>query len=110
MRRLFTDDQISWAAQHPPEETRAWLRGELVSRFSDYVAGASWDQVLLRPDAVSPITRVHLDEPLAGTRAQAEEALEQATDGPSLIASVTTMLDDVRTTLPEKAPTPKEDS
>lgn len=109
MRRLFTDDQIAWAAQHPPEETRAWLRGELVSRFSDYVAGASWDQVLLRPDAVSPITRIHLDEPLAGTRAQAEEALEQSTDGPGLIARVTTMLDDVRTTPPEKEPTAKED-
>ena len=109
LRRLFTDDQIAWAAQHPPEETRAWLRGELVSRFSEYVAGASWDQVLLRPDAVSPITRIHLEEPLAGTRAQAEEALEQAADGRSLIRRVTAMLEDYRTTSSDKAHTAKED-
>lgn len=86
MRRLFTEDQVAWAAQHPPEETRAWLRGQLVSRFPEYVAGASWDQVLLRPDGVSPVTRLQLEEPTAGSRSEAEEALEGAEDGMTLIS------------------------
>lgn len=92
MRRLFTEDQIAWAAKHPPEETRAWLRGELVSRFPEQVAGASWDQVLLRPDAVSPVTRLSLEEPTAGSRSQAEHAVEGAADGRDLIARLTAVL------------------
>lgn len=86
MRRLFTEDQVAWAAQHPPEETRAWLRGQLVSRFSEHVVGASWDQVLLRADGVSPVTRLQLEEPTAGSRSEAEEALEGAEDGRTLIS------------------------
>lgn len=72
LRRLFTDEQLAWAAEHPPEETRAWLRGQLVTQHSQAVAGASWDHVLLREDAVSAPVRLFLPEPEAGRRVEAE--------------------------------------
>ncbi|WP_150462580.1 depupylase/deamidase Dop [Nesterenkonia ebinurensis] len=92
MRRLFTDDQIAWAAQHPPEETRAWLRGQLVSQHSQAVAGASWDQVLLRPDPAAPPVRLHLSDPFSGTRAQAESVLNEATGDAQLVAGLQNLL------------------
>ncbi len=111
MRRLFTEGQIAWAAQHPPEETRAWLRGQLVSRFPEYVAGASWDQVLLRPDAVSPLTRLHLEDPTAGGRAEAEQALEGAADGRTLISRLAGVAGSGRPKKQKNTPpqNPKED-
>lgn len=85
MRRLFTDDQIAWAAAHPPEETRAWLRGTLVSEYSHLLVGASWDQVLLRAEPDAPLVRIPLAEPRAAARVEAEPVLRAAEDDAGLI-------------------------
>ncbi|GAB3844158.1 depupylase/deamidase Dop [Nesterenkonia populi] len=85
MRRLFTDDQIAWAAAHPPEETRAWLRGTLVSEYSHLLVGASWDQVLLRAEPGAPLVRIPLAEPRAAARVEAEPVLRAAEDDAGLI-------------------------
>ncbi|WP_238385285.1 depupylase/deamidase Dop [Nesterenkonia muleiensis] len=92
MRRLFTDEQVAWAAEHPPEETRAWLRGQLVTQHAQAVVGASWDQVLLRPDEVSPPVRLHLPDPYAATRVKAEPVLESAADTAELVEGLQYML------------------
>ena len=92
MRRLFTDDQIAWAAEHPPEETRAWLRGKLVSEHPDVVVGASWDQILLRADDVSPVVRLAMPDPRTGTRATAENTLSSAETSEDLITGLQRLL------------------
>ena len=92
MRRLFTDEQISWAAVHPPEETRAWLRGTLVKDHADVLAGAGWDQVLLRTDPVTPPHRLALADPLGGRRIQAEPVLRQAQSAEELISGLDELL------------------
>ena len=46
LRRLFTEDQIEHAAAYPPDDTRAYFRGECVRRYPDSVAAASWDSVI----------------------------------------------------------------
>ncbi|WP_258933263.1 depupylase/deamidase Dop [Nesterenkonia pannonica] len=74
MRRLFTDDQLAWAAAHPPEETRAWLRGTLVSDYAHLVAGVSWDQVLLRESSGSRLVRI----PLPALMQPAEQKLRRS--------------------------------
>ncbi|WP_300343250.1 depupylase/deamidase Dop [Nesterenkonia sp.] len=94
MRRLFTDEQITWAASHPPEETRAWLRGRLVTEHSDAVAGASWDQILLRPCEASPPVRLQLPDPQAGTRVEVEHILTSAPDAAALIQQLRQLLGD----------------
>jgi Pup amidohydrolase len=85
MRRLFTEEQVAWAASHPPEETRAWLRGQLISKHSESVAGASWDQILLRPDKASPVVRLQLADPFSGNREQTEQVLERAAGPAELV-------------------------
>lgn len=92
MRRLFTDEQIDWAAEHPPEETRAWLRGALVSGHADVVVGASWDQILLRADEVSPVVRLGLPDPYTGTRAATENTLSSAARPEDLITGLQRLL------------------
>ncbi|MGJ9425195.1 depupylase/deamidase Dop [Nesterenkonia halotolerans] len=92
MRRLFTDQQIAAAAEHPPEETRAWLRGRLVSQHPDVVVGASWDQVLLRADALAPTVRLGLPDPYSGTRAAAENTLVSAATNADLITGLQRLL------------------
>ena len=92
MRRLFTDEQISWAAVHPPEETRAWLRGTLVKDHADVLAGAGWDQVLLRTDPVTPPHRLALADPLGGRRIQAEPVLRQEQSAEELISGLDELL------------------
>ena len=93
MRRLFTDDQVNWAAEHPPEETRAWLRGQLVAQHPELLAGASWDQILLRRDPTSSITRMTMSEPTLGCRADAEPILLDAASPDELISGLRRLLE-----------------
>lgn len=93
MRRLFTDEEVRRASEHPPEETRAWLRGTLVARRPELLAGASWDQILLRPEPQAPITRLTLPEPTSGTRAQTEGPVTAAEDPRALIAGLREILE-----------------
>jgi proteasome accessory factor A len=62
--RLVTDEQIDHAVENPPEDTRAYLRGELIRRNN--VSNSDWDKVSLsgqRDDIVLP-------DPFMGTKAQ----------------------------------------
>ncbi|TLP73207.1 proteasome accessory factor PafA2 [Nesterenkonia sphaerica] len=92
MRRLYTDEQVAWAAAHPPEETRAWLRGQLITQYAESVAGASWDQILLRPDEVSPVVRLHLSNPFTGSREQTDQVLQQAANPAQLVRDLQSIL------------------
>ncbi|MDF7663649.1 depupylase/deamidase Dop [Bifidobacterium sp. ESL0763] len=44
------DARIRRAMAEPPEDTRAWLRAELIRRFPDDVVAASWSHVTVRND------------------------------------------------------------
>ncbi|NLS08681.1 proteasome accessory factor PafA2 [Nesterenkonia sp. MY13] len=93
MRRLFTDEQINWAAQHPPEETRAWLRGTLITEHSQAIAGASWDQILLRPDPAAAPVRLQLSNPFTGARTETEPVLRTAADTPAMVQGLQQLLE-----------------
>ena len=42
MRTLFTSQDIDEAAHTPPSDTRAYLRGTLMSRWPDEIIGINW--------------------------------------------------------------------
>lgn len=86
IRRLTTPDMVEQAVTTPPEDTRAWLRGTLVSRFGEYVQSASWDSVVLKLD--DEYVRVPMRYPLCGTRADAERALDGVTDAQGLFTAL----------------------
>ncbi|KFI92998.1 proteasome-associated protein [Bifidobacterium saguini DSM 23967] len=52
--RVIRAQEIAQAAAEPPEHTRAWLRGKLVSKFGSEVAAVSWSKLTARdPQTVS---------------------------------------------------------
>jgi proteasome accessory factor A len=45
MERLVSEADIEAAVQRPPEETRAWIRGEAVRRFGAQIRRISWGHI-----------------------------------------------------------------
>ncbi|MDR1118649.1 MAG: proteasome accessory factor PafA2 [Bifidobacteriaceae bacterium] len=74
--RLFAEEEIAWAAGHPPESTRAYLKGETLRRHPEWVASAGWDRLTLRWDGGE--AAIPLPDPRQGSRAAAQTALDQA--------------------------------
>ncbi|WP_106847973.1 depupylase/deamidase Dop [Blastococcus sp. Marseille-P5729] len=89
MRTLVDEDEVQQAMTTPPQDTRAYFRGECIRRFGLDVAAASWDSVVLdvgRPGYV----RVPMMEPQRGTRAHVEELLSTARDAADLVDRLAT--------------------
>ncbi len=62
VERLFTDEQVDWAVQNPPQDTRARDRGEGVATRPDLTA-ASWSSLVFE-NADGTLTRRPLAEPI----------------------------------------------
>ncbi|MDQ1720015.1 MAG: Pup amidohydrolase, partial [Pseudonocardiales bacterium] len=68
----------------PPEETRAYFRGECLRRYPESVAAASWDSVIFDVGAQS-LVRVPTLEPLRGSKAHVEELLNRCGTAAALV-------------------------
>ena len=74
MRTLVNPEDVERATAHPPRDTRAWLRGHLVTTYSDSVLAANWDSIVLdTPWEGSPAARIALAEPTGFTSADIGE-------------------------------------
>ncbi len=93
--RITTEEEVAHAVLTPPEDTRAWFRGECVRRFPDAVVAAGWDSVVLDLGGTDGLARLPLTDPGLGTRALTGAALESAQD----VAELLRLLD-VRTGMP----------
>lgn len=78
MRRLFTDDEIERAVEQPPRDTRAFFRGEVISRYPKNIAAASWDSVVFDLLDGGALKRVPLLDPLRGTAQLTEDLLDRS--------------------------------
>ncbi len=76
--RLTTDEEVARAVTTPPEDTRAWFRGECLRRYPDQVAAASWDSVIFDVPGHDALQRVPTLEPLRGTRAHVGALLDRS--------------------------------
>jgi proteasome accessory factor A len=76
MRRLFTDDEVSTAAGTPPENTRAYFRGECVARFGDALVAANWDSLVF-DTGEETLKRVPMMEPLRGSKEMVGDLLDR---------------------------------
>lgn len=52
--RTVTDDDVSLAAEQPPQDTRAWLRARVVARHPDEIVAVSWSQLTARAHESAP--------------------------------------------------------
>jgi proteasome accessory factor PafA2 len=87
MKRLFSDEQVMHAAIHPPESTRAFFRGECVSRFGEALVAANWDSLVFDIGEES-LRRVPMMEPLRGGKDRVGELLDRAETPAALLRAL----------------------
>ena len=85
--RIVTDEEIIAAIHTPPEDTRAYFRGECLRRFPSQVFGVNWDSISFA-DGDEPIKRVMMAEPLKGSRKHVEELLDRSERAEDLMANL----------------------
>jgi proteasome accessory factor PafA2 len=84
MKTLLPAGSAQSAVDQPPEDTRAYFRGECLRRYGSSIAAASWDSVIFDVGRES-LVRVPMLEPLRGTRAHVGELLERCPTAAALI-------------------------
>jgi proteasome accessory factor A len=87
IERLVSDGEIEHAVDHPPEDTRAYFRGECLRRFSDAIVAASWDSLIF-DSGDEPLRKVPTIEPTRGTRAHVSRILDQSPEVGDLIRNL----------------------
>jgi proteasome accessory factor PafA2 len=85
--RIVTDEEISAAVIQPPEDTRAYFRGECLRRYAPAVFGVNWDSISFSVDE-EPIKRILMAEPLKGSKAHVEELLEHSPTAADLVMNL----------------------
>lgn len=88
MKRLTTEQQVIDAVGNPPENTRAYFRGECLRRFGADIAAASWDSVIFDLGGES-LVRIPTLEPLRGSRAHVGELLDSVNSAAELVEQLT---------------------
>lgn len=76
METIFSQEEINAAVDNPPHDTRAYLRGMTLQRYAPYVVAANWDALSFSVPGARKISRFHMPEPLAGSRAQVGELFD----------------------------------
>src|SRR4051794_8502511 len=89
MKRLLGDAPIADAVTRPPEDTRAYFRGECLRRYADQVVAASWDSVIFDVPGRDSLQRVPTLEPLRGTKAHVGGLLDRSKDATALVDALT---------------------
>ncbi|MDH5306425.1 MAG: depupylase/deamidase Dop [Myxococcales bacterium] len=85
--RIVDDAEISAAVRMPPQDTRAYFRGECLRKYGDAVFGVNWDSISFGVDG-EPIKRILMAEPLKGTKAHVEELLESSPTAADLVKNL----------------------
>ncbi|MDP9226221.1 MAG: proteasome accessory factor PafA2 [Actinomycetota bacterium] len=85
--RLVSEDEVEHAVAHPPEDTRAYFRGECLRRFSSQIAAASWDSLIF-DIGDEPLRKVPTLEPARGTRALVGGLFEGCEDAAGLVKAL----------------------
>ena len=75
------------ALASPPQDTRAYFRGECIRRYGQSVAAASWDSVIFDIGRES-LVRVPMLEPLRGTHAHVGDLLDRCGTAKELIEAL----------------------
>jgi hypothetical protein len=85
--RLVTDAEIDHAIMNPPEDTRAYFRGNCIDRYPDAIVAASWDSLIFDTGA-DTLQRVPMREPLRGTKEMVADLVEASPDAGTLVQNL----------------------
>ncbi len=87
VKRVVTDAEIERAIDHPPLDTRAYFRGQCLSKFPKEVYAASWSSVLFDVGN-STVKKVSLQDPLRGSEPLVGLLLSQARSAEELLSLI----------------------
>ena len=82
-----TDEEVIAAITRPPEDTRAYFRGECLRRYGAAVFGVNWDSISFSVDD-DQIKRFRMEEPLKGSRAHVAELLDRSPTAADLVKNL----------------------
>jgi Pup amidohydrolase len=84
---LFDIVAIREAVHNPPRTTRAYFRGQCVSRYPEQIVAANWDSVVFDLGQ-GPLQRVPMMDPLRGTAALTADLLETSPTADDLLEAL----------------------
>lgn len=89
-RRILTEADIVLSMEEPPEDTRAYFRGQCLKKFKHQIFGVNWDSISFNLGE-GPIKRILMEEPTRGTKHHVQQLLERSETAADLVANITTM-------------------
>jgi proteasome accessory factor A len=88
MKTLLDDDETRRAMVEPPEDTRAYFRGQCLARYASEVVAASWDSVIFDVGRES-LVRVPMMEPERGTKKHVGALFDKCNTAKDLLEVIT---------------------
>jgi proteasome accessory factor A len=88
-RRMLTDEDILYAMENPPEDTRAYFRGQCLKKFKQQIFGVNWDSISFNLGD-GPIKRILMEEPTRGTKRHVQQLLDRSETAEDLVANIVT--------------------
>ena len=79
--------EIKAAITNPPEDTRAYFRGECLRRYGSAVFGVNWDSISFSVGE-QPIKLIMMEEPLKGSRVHVDELLNNSPTAADLVTNL----------------------
>ena len=73
----------------PPEDTRAYFRGQCLKKFKNQIFGVNWDSISFSVGD-GPIKRIMMEEPLRGTKSHVQHLLERSETAAELVENIVT--------------------
>jgi proteasome accessory factor PafA2 len=88
-RRVLTDTEILRAMEEPPEDTRAYFRGQCLKKFKQQIFGVNWDSISFNLGD-GPIKRILMEDPTRGTKIHVQQLLDRSGTAEDLVANIVT--------------------
>lgn len=85
---ITNEEAITNAIAHPPQDTRAYFRGEVMDRYPQVITGASWDSVIFDLPQSPTLHRIPMLDPWRGTRAHVGDLLQENPDPADFLAAL----------------------
>ena len=85
---FFSVAEVDDAVLNPPISTRAWLRGRVLSKYSESISAASWDSLIFDLDKDKPLVRISTANPLKGTKELTHDLIENSNTASELVDSI----------------------
>jgi proteasome accessory factor PafA2 len=84
VERLVSEEEVRVAVTEPPATTRAYFRGQCLTRWPDSVIAVNWDSLVFDL-GTDPLQRIPMMEPLRGTRAHVDQLLRDCSTPEELV-------------------------